>query len=248
MPELAKPLNDVDRLAFLKRSVNSGLSDQTAGHNYLSQETINEVEALAEAYDKALSDISTSQSERSREIRQRTEALEQLAAYVRDFWEVARRRVYRLKQPAEVLTFYGLPLDGMSPKPTRPDEWLGIADHLARGDAEAVAAGYPAMSNPSAAEITAVLAAARLEAEEANTADRVYDAAQEQLAALRTQADQLIDDILAELRYTLRRKDAPSQRRIMRSYGAVYTYLQGEPQDPDDQPDVEPQLAEETLA
>ena len=159
--------------------------------------------------------------------------------YVRDFWEVARRRAQRLHQPAEVLTFYGLPLDGVSPTLTRPDEWLATAANVARGDVEAVAAGYPAMSNPSAVELTAVLATTRLEAEEANTADRTYDEAEEKLAVLRVQADQAIEDIMAELRFTLRRKDAPSQRRVMRSYGASYTYLEGEPLDVDDQPEKE---------
>ncbi|MFO7683403.1 MAG: hypothetical protein R6X34_25495 [Chloroflexota bacterium] len=248
MPVLSTPRNDLERVAFLQRSVKTGLSDVAAGHNYLSQPTIDEVDALAQTFDAALSKISTDQSDRSREIRQRNEAVELLATYVRDFWEVTRRRAQRLKQPAEVLTFYGLPLDGTTPKLNSPDEWLATAANVVRGDAEAVAAGYPAMSNPSAAEITAVLATARLEAEEVHTADRTYDVAQAQLAGLRAKADQMIADIVAELRYTLRREDAPSQRRIMRSYGATYTYLQGEPQDPDDQPVVEPKLAEETLA
>ncbi len=30
------------------------------------------------------------------------------------------------------------------------------------------------------------------------------------------------------------RKDAPSQRRIMRTYGATFSYLAGEPVDPDE--------------
>jgi hypothetical protein len=242
MPVLSTPRNDLERVAFLQRSVKTGLSDVAAGHNYLGQPTIDEVDALAQTFDAALSQISTDQSERSREIRQRNEAVALLATYVRDFWEVARRRAQRLKQPAEVLTFYGLPLDGTSPKLNRPDEWLATAVNVARGDAEVVAAGYPAMSNPSAVEVTAVLTTTRLEAEEADTADRSYDEAQEKLADLRVQADQAIEDILAELRFTLRRKDAPSQRRVMRSYGASYTYLEGEPLDVDDQPEKEPQV------
>jgi ElaB/YqjD/DUF883 family membrane-anchored ribosome-binding protein len=239
MPVLTQPSNDLERVAFLQRSVKTGLSDMDAGHNYLSQPTIDEVDALAQSFDEALSKISTDQSDRSREIRQRNEALDLLATYVRDFWEVARRRAHRLNQPAEVFTYYGLPLDGITPKPTRADEWLAMAANVVRGDGEAVAAGYPAMSNPSALEITAVLTTARLEAEEANTADRTYDEAQEKLAVLRVQADQAIEDILAELRFTLRRKDNASQRRVMRSYGANYTYLEGEPLDIDDQPELD---------
>ncbi|MCA9975465.1 MAG: hypothetical protein KC413_06930 [Anaerolineales bacterium] len=235
MPVYTAPRNDVDRVAFLLRAASTGQTDVDAGTPYLSQETITEVSALAASFDKSLSDISTEQSARSREVRQRNEAIELLATYVRDFWEVARRRAHRLGQPAEVLTFYGLPLDGTSPNPTRTDEWLTIAANVVRGDAEAALAGYPAMSNPSGGELTAVLTAAQTEANEAATADRLYDQSQEQLAELRTQADQMIADVMAELRFTLRRKDPPSQRRIMRTYGATFEYLEGEPNDPDDQ-------------
>ncbi len=46
---------------------------------------------------------------------------------------------------------------------------------------------------------------------------------------LREQADDLIDDIAAELRFNLRKKDPASRRRIMRTYGVKYRYLKGEP-------------------
>ncbi len=235
MPTYKAPLNDVERAAFLQRAASTGSSDAAAGTPYLSQETITLVDTLAQAFSTALSALSGKQSSRSREIRQRNEAVALLATYVRDFWEVARRRAHRLGQPAEVLTFYGLPLNGVSPNPTRNDEWLTLAATLVKGDTEAVAAGYPAMSNPSAAEVTAVLTTAQTESGEADAADRVYDQSQEALADLRAQADQLIADVVAELRFTLRRKDPASQRRIMRTYGAVFEYLEGEPRDPDDQ-------------
>ncbi|MCA9979514.1 MAG: hypothetical protein KDD89_01725 [Anaerolineales bacterium] len=237
MPTYNKANNDVERAAFLRRAANTGTADIAAGTPYLGQATVDEVTALAATYETALSALSTNQSGRSREIRQRQEAIETLATYVRDFWEVARRRARRLGQPAEVLTFYGLPLDGMSPNPSTADEWLTWAGTVVQGDAEAVTAGYAAMSNPSAVEITAVLTTAQQEVTEANAADRTYDQSQEQLAEVRAQADQLIDDVMAELRFTLRRKDAASQRRVMRTYGAVFTYLDGEPRDPDDQPE-----------
>ena len=65
-------------------------------------------------------------------------------------------------------------------------------------------------------------------------ADRAYDEAQEAVAALRGQADELIAEVMDELRFNLRRKDAPSQRRVMRTYGANFSYLKGEPRDADD--------------
>ena len=84
------------------------------------------------------------------------------------------------------------------------------------------------MVNPSAAELDAVLATAQTEVDEVAPADRQYDEAQEAAATLRPRADELILEVMDALRYTLRKKSAPSQRRIMRSYGATYTYLKGE--------------------
>ena len=45
---------------------------------------------------------------------------------------------------------------------------------------------------------------------------------QEKRALLREKANDLIQYILAELRYSLIKLDKPSQRRIKRSYGVVY--------------------------
>ncbi|HEX9971222.1 MAG TPA: hypothetical protein VGD14_04050 [bacterium] len=39
------------------------------------------------------------------------------------------------------------------------------------------------------------------------------------------------DEVMARLRYVLRRLDVASQRRIMRTYGAESVYLEGEPPD-----------------
>jgi hypothetical protein len=111
---------------------------------------------------------------------------------------------------------------------------LGTAVEVIAGDAEAVAAGYSAMVNPSIAELQVGLTAAQREADEVAPADRAYDEAQEAVAALRPQADELIQDVMDELRFHLRKRDAPSQRRIMRTYGVSFSYLPGEPADPDD--------------
>jgi hypothetical protein len=62
---------------------------------------------------------------------------------------------------------------------------------------------------------------------------------------MRAQADELIADIMAELRLTLRKLDQLSQRRIQRSYGARFKYLQGEPVDPDDNEPVIDEVSEE---
>ena len=104
---------------------------------------------------------------------------------------------------------------------------------MVQGDAAAVAAGFPAMINPSATELKAQIDNARTEAADVAGADRAYDEAQEAAENLREHADDLIDDIAAELRFNLRKKDPASRRRIMRTYGVKYRYLKGEPVEAD---------------
>ncbi len=52
------------------------------------------------------------------------------------------------------------------------------------------------MQNPSAAELDAVLKTAQSESDDVAMADRAYDKAQEAIAALRAQADELIAEML----------------------------------------------------
>jgi hypothetical protein len=234
MPIYEAPRSDMNRLAFLKQAATTGTQDIAAGKSYISQETLDALNALAPGFESAHNDVSARLSARSEEVRQSNEALITLQTYVRDLWEVLRRRVIRLNQPAAVLQFYGLGLDGINPNPTTQAQWLATAVEVIAGDAEAVAAGYPAMTNPSAAELQTILTAAQQEADQVAPADRAYDEAQEAVAALRPQADELIQDVMDELRFNLRKRDAPSQRRIMRTYGASFSYLPGEPSDPDD--------------
>jgi len=223
VPAYNKPRNDRARVAFLRQAIASAQIDIDAGQAYVSQDLIDQAGGAAQALSAAQLAATSCLSQRIREVEQRNEALQRLAYYVRDFWEVARRRLRRLEQPDAVLTFYGLTLDGAIPNPSRADDWLLIAAHVVQGEAEAVAAGWPPMGNPSAAELTAVLEAAQTAVDRVTTADRAYDQAQEALAARRAHADQLIAEIMTELRFALRRHDAASQRRILRRYGATFT-------------------------
>ncbi len=234
MAKYEQPKSNRDRLTFLKRSAVTGPQDVKSGNPYVSQETLVAIAAFLPDFETAVHAVNEKMGARSKEVRERAAAIERIGLYARDLWAVLKRRASRLDQPAEVLTFYQLPLNGTIPKPTSQEQWLTLAAQVVKGDADAVAAGYPAMINPSAAELQAVLDAARSESDDVAMADRAYDAAQEAVEALRDQADEWISEVMAELRFNLRKRDAPSQRRIMRTYGATYSYLAGEPVDPVD--------------
>src|SRR5450432_2933911 len=151
---------------------------------------------------------------------------------LRDFWEVLRRRVHRKKEPVAVLAFYQLPTSGDTPDMTTYDQLRELARQVVKGDADAVTAGHPAMANPDATELQAALTAAYALATAVPTADRDYDLAQTAVAALRPQMDELIDDGIKDIRNSTRKLDAPSQRRILRTYGAQFATFSGEPADP----------------
>ena len=119
---------------------------------------------------------------------------------------------------------YGINQDGKTPRPTKAAEWLYIGRTFVKG-AEAVAQqGFPPVAGPSAMEIEEKLTLAEKAHSEISTADRAYDMEQAEIAEMRERVNTLIRDIMAELRLTLRNLDMASQRRIKRSYGAVYKY------------------------
>lgn len=149
--------------------------------------------------------ISQKLSGREKESREKNEAADKVAGCVRDLWGEVKRRVRRLKQPAEVLTFYQLPLSSETPRLYTLDELIVMGQRLVVDDTRAVTAGYPAMVNPSAADLNALVQSAQTEKEGVAIADREYDQAYEALAALLVQTDEMIGEVMAPLRYALRR-------------------------------------------
>ncbi|MEZ4645207.1 MAG: hypothetical protein R3E31_21155 [Chloroflexota bacterium] len=82
----------------------------------------------------------------------------------------------------------GLTSDGSRPSPSGRDAWLQLAEQVVRGDAQAVAAGYTAVAEPSAAELQAILNSAIAETNDVVAADRTYDKAQATLWRLSAQS------------------------------------------------------------
>lgn len=238
------PQGDAARLFFLKATLDMGRKDRQAGLAYVDQATLDAVEGLIAKFDPAYLALNAKLGQRVKETEGKTNALADLQTVVRDFWEVSKRMVARKKLSSALLAYYGLAQDGSVPKSAAETSWLDFAASLVKGDADAVAAGYPAMSNPSAAEVAAQLVLTQAEFNQVGTTDRAYDTAQEAVSTLRPQADALIQDVMDQLRFNLRKKDEASQRRIMRTYGAKFTYASGETPDEDAGGAPEPKPAE----
>ena len=122
------------------------------------------------------------------------------------------------------------------PDPKNNDALLEWGQRVVEGNAKAAVAGYPAMVNPSAAEVQTVLDTARAEMKDVPLADMAYDQAQTAAAAERDKVDGLIKRVNLLLDYKLYNEDAASTRRIKRTFGFSYTYQSGETPDPDDMP------------
>ncbi len=233
MPKITFPTSDQDRLVLLQKIGATAAQDQSKGLNYLSEETLQKVNTQLPGLQTAYSALAAKFSHRSKEAAERDEGLSQLELYVRDAWEGIKRRVRRNKEPAQVLALYKLPLSGDTPTINTREAWIETAKSIILGDAEAVSQGYPAMVSPTSAEIQALVDKALLESNEAVAADREYDTAQAAMEPLRTSAGELFKDVYAELQFNLRKLDAPSQRRIIKTYGFRYYYQPGEPVEPE---------------
>ena len=234
MPVYAPPLSDANRLFCLKCTLDMARKDSQAALYYVDEGTADAVEDLIAQFEPAYLALNATLGQRVKETEGKVNALADLQTCVRDFWEVGKRMVTRRKLSTALLAYYGLAQDGSVPKSANDTSWLDFAAQIIKGDADAVAAGYPAMSNPSAADVAAQLTLTRAEFNQVGGTDRAYDTAQETVAALRVKVDEMIQEIMAQLRFNLRKKDEPSQRRIMRSYGAKFTY--GANETPDEEP------------
>ena len=240
MPDYLPPRNDLARLGFLRRASITAKQEHKLGNFYMSEALVQTIDEFIPPFEKRFNIITSYKSRRSKEIMESTETLETLMIYVRDMWNGLKRRVRRLNQPAQVLTLYGLPMNGHVPNPTNKEIWFIKAKELINGDKVAVEQGYPPMSNPSAEELKEIFERAWREKAEAVAADGDYDRNQAEMENMRPRANELIKEVMAELRFNLRHFDRPSQRRIMRSYGVVFRYRQGEVEEEENEENPEP--------
>jgi hypothetical protein len=173
-------------------------------------------------------------AERAREVSEKDKAQVVLETYLRDFLVVLKRRTDRLGHEVAVLVHYGLPQSGDLPVLRSAADVVTAAGEIIAGEVKAVAAGFPAMANPSAAEVAAALTKYQDEADDVAPADTAVREAQLAAAKFRLEADELIDDAKENLAHSLRKETASAVRRVLRLFGFKFT------PNPGDLPEVEP--------
>jgi len=117
-------------------------------------------------------------------------------------------------------------------------DWLEIAATLIRADEVVASEGHARMAQPNAMELRKLLAQAEASRSRSDTANHALYKAQEQRRQVRTEVTDLILDVSAYLRYVLRGKPKPEQRRHMRGFGFYFTSgtaveERAEPSEPD---------------
>ena len=215
------PESDTRRLRTLKQTIAVAAQDALDGYTYVHPDVIVAATAVYAEFDTKIAVVSEKLSARIQLIEQKDAAIQLLEWNVRDAWEVTKRRVRRRGESDGVLVYYGLATDGIVPGSAPQQTWLDYGKTIINGDDEAAAAGFERLLCPNVAEVQAAFTAAESLFETVPSADRAYDMAQDAVGDLRPQVDEVLADVVRDMRYNISRAkmDKESERRIMRGYG-----------------------------
>lgn len=222
MPVTIYPRNDEKRLTSGQSALNSNTNDAEKGKRYLMPQTANRLSAAVMKFEELIKTSETFISDRMKEVREKNDALTTLDMYIRHSWHSVKMRVERNGEPLEILKNYGLPLSGLLPNNSISPELTVTADKILTGNTKSVESGYPSMVNPTAEEMQAVNEIAKKELADVDPADAAVDEASAELAAIRSEIDQVLRDVVMDLNYNLRYEEEASRRRIMRRYGVEF--------------------------
>ncbi len=235
MIKIKLPRNDHALLGLLDRIVTTGRQDSAAGRPLIDAATLDEIDAFLADWSPKLGQVTSRRAAHTKEVHEAVAAVRTLSVYVRDAWEVQKRRIAREGLPSALLALYGLPQAGRVPTNVRAHAWALWAQKLIDGDAAAVAQGYAPLAKPSAAEIAAKWAQTQQDTPDVIVADRAWDDAQAAVAQGRIIGRGLVKEAMAQIRFNLRRQSNESVRRVMRLYGAQFRSSR-EPIETTDQP------------
>jgi hypothetical protein len=234
MPFYTPPRSHTDRLGTLKAAQAADAADFAAGHRMLPDVVVSRLGIIA-VYEPVVLAVAAAEARRSREVSEKDAKKDDLLLHIRDYWEGLKRRTRRKKHDASVLLFAGLPLSGDVPPIPNEVAMVNFAKQIFKGDADMVLAGFPAMANPTAAEVDAMRIAYENEQDDIAPADRDLDAALQAAADHVADVDDIIEDVRAEISHFNRKLDDPSIRRVLRRYGMKFASNPGEPpEDPAD--------------
>ncbi len=218
------PQSDARRSHTLEQIIAVDAQNKAAGHIFVRDEVILAATAALAQFSPAMDALSEKLSMRMQLIEDKDAAIQNMEWHTRDGWEGLKRRVRRLALKKSVLVYYGLPESGELPTGQKQSDLMGYTREVIAGDDEAFAGGFERLREPNQAEIQAAYTAANDLYMAVPAADLAYDLAQKAVADLRPLVDEVLADVVRDMRYNLSiaKMDKESERRIMRGYGFTF--------------------------
>lgn len=216
------PLNDHNRLIWLKTITREIARDSGNGRNWITGALKNQLTNLQTSYEQSVAQNQVLVATRQQLVASGKKSMDKLTRSVRIARQSLRGMVREDQLKPEDLNLYKLPVDGIFTDPTTYETWLSAARVLLTGNAEAVAAGLPPLVMPTPEVLQAHLDAAEA-AREAIVAAK--DAVRQEMAnqqALRQELATLWQTAANALRTAMTTYPAGARREEMRRYGFVF--------------------------
>ena len=218
------PYSDARRLQTLGQIVTVDAQNKLAGHIFVRDEVVLAATAVFAQFEPAMDVLSEKLSTRMQLVADKDAAIQMLEWHVRDAWVGLKRRIRRQGLTPSVIVHYGLAEGAELPVSGSQSELLRYGKEVIGGDDEAFAGGFERLREPNQAEIQAAYTAANALYMSVPAADLAYDLAQKAVADLRPSVDEVLADVVRDMRYNLSiaKMDKESERRIMRGYGFTF--------------------------
>lgn len=197
--------------------------NQAPGVQVLSTETVTRLGTMVTSYNGRVTTVNNAKAAQTAHTPTKDAAVAEARMFARHFIMVFNLGVARGVYPAAHRSFYGLDVDSdATPDMIKEADVLHWCNAITTGDAARVTAGGAAMSNPTAAEVTATGTAAQTAINAQAALHLALNTAQEALDALNADADLLIKRIWNEVETYYSEEPAPSMRDKARQWGVVY--------------------------
>lgn len=246
MPRVRPPRSDAGQVHLLGTALQTAAGDSAQSRSYLPAGLLTQISGFLSdttqngtpvpGHATLLARRAALEGKVTQETSEALTAEDILDTHIRDYIIVLARRTFRMKHSAAVLDFHQIDHAGTVPTLSSREDRRTVARQLIAGDPAAIQAGFPAMANPTAAELAAALQTATREAEEIIPADRELQAILELIRTARPRATELAQEVIDELRHATRKLEPGTARDIMRSYGITFETLEGEAPEPGDVP------------
>lgn len=234
MPTINRPRTDFERLEALEAAKTKADATPAASLAF-SAETLDRLNLFLPNFRIEMQQMGSALSAQNNATVALQVAKYNSRTYTAHFIQVFNLGVARGVYTADQRAHFNLDINSTDlPRLVTEQEIATWGQRIITGDAARVAAGGAAMSNPTAAEVGTALAAYVAAQGNQSTKKDAYDHEQEDVEALRNDADDLIADIWDEVEFTFRKESASSKRRKAREYGVRYMPTPGEAPGPED--------------